>query len=186
MTTYKMHIGRLQLFGAILLSMAEFINCAAAQETEESASSTTNIPPIIIDVSLEGIATIGDMKFSPDEEELLSSYLSTNLNHTASEQTVIIRADAETSAMVDNTIIKSCQTIGIYNVFLEETSSTESTRKCAVPIHPEFEDNVTNILPMEARVQINPDGTVVINNDRLFTEKDKQLGTLIECLEHFK
>ncbi|MBN2685651.1 MAG: hypothetical protein JXR40_10255 [Pontiellaceae bacterium] len=176
--------GQLRLLVTILLSMAGFINCATAQEAAESSSATTNIPPIIIDVSLEGIAKIGDIKFSPDEEELLSSYLSTNLNHTAPEQTVIIRADAKTSSKFNNMIFKSCQMIGIYNVFLEEnSSSTESARKCKVPIHPEFKDDVTNILPMVARVRINSDGTVVIINGRVFTKKDKQLDSLIQDLK---
>ncbi|MBN2702854.1 MAG: hypothetical protein JXR23_01450 [Pontiellaceae bacterium] len=167
---------------AEIISKTSGMSSATAQ-TPANSYAKTNIPPIIIDVSLEGVATIGDMKFSSDEEELLSSYLSTNLNHTAPEQTVIIRADAKTSSKFDNMIFKSCQTMGIYNVFLEENSSTESARKCKVPIHPEFKDVVTNILPMEARVRINTDGTVVINNDRVFTAKDKQLDSLIEYLK---
>lgn len=178
-------IGQLQILGAMLLSMAGFMNSATAQETAESASVTTNIPPIIIDVSTEGIASIGDRKFSPDKEELLRSYLSTNLNHNAPEQTVIIRADAKAASKFDNMIITSCQMIGVYNVFLEEnSSSTESARKCKVPIHPEFKDDVPDILPIVARVEINPDGTVVINSGMVFTAKDRQLGTLIQQIKH--
>lgn len=186
MTLYKMHIGRLQLFGAILLSMAGFINSAAAQETEESASASTNVPPIIIDVSLEGIATIGDMKFSPDEEELLSSYLSSKLNYDdpdAPEQTVIIRADAETSAMVDNMIITLGWMTGIYNVFLEENNSTECARKCAVPINPDYGEYYFETLPIEVDVQILPDGKVVINNGWEFMKEDKQLDTLVQHIK---
>lgn len=183
MILYKKRIGHLRLFGAMLLSMAGFINCATAQEAAESTSVTINIPPIIIDVSLEGIVTIGDMTFSPDEEELLSSYLSTNLNHTASEQTVIIRADAEASSIVDNMIITSCWITGIYNVFLEENSSTKSDRKCKVPIHPESVDYYCETPPIEADIHILPDGTVVINNGWEFATEDKQLDTFVQHIK---
>ena len=139
------------------------------------ASTGTNCPPLVIEVSETGIATAKNTTFSLNNDEALSSFLHKQCP-SIYRPPVIIQASGGVPFIFDQKIIRECSILGFSQVSLVTKIKGQSDRTCPAPIHPECIDYAIRLV--ETQIAVHSDGTVAVNDGGLFSTTDKKLEDL--------